>query len=433
MISFDHVTYTYEGKETPSLRDCTFSVKPGELILLTGESGCGKTTIIKLVNGLLQHAGGGTLAGTVMVGGQDVAQIPQWELARTVGSVFQNPKSQFFNLDTTSEVLFGLESLGASHDEMTQALESAVQVCGVEPLLERSIFALSGGEKQRIACASAWAMGPELFVLDEPSSNLDGEGIRQLREILKQLKKGGKTVLMAEHRLWYAADLADRVFYLRSGQMEREYNGKDFLALPEEERRSMGLRSIAEVPVSSPEPSPTTGADGLMVRELRATYNGAAVWEGVSFHAPRGQITAITGQNGAGKTTLARCLCGLMKEQSGTIFWDGKPLRRTERRRKREPKCAAEEQDADAELRDHYFVATLTEDAEDGEEANGYVSIWATDAEGTLLDGFNASLAEGEQLLAGETWTFEKRIGSWVTPEQEDTIETGSVGYRLIR
>ena len=334
MISFDHVTYAYEGKETPSLRDCTFSVKPGELILLTGESGCGKTTIIKLVNGLLQHTGGGTLAGTVMVGGQDVAQTPLWELARTVGSVFQNPKSQFFNLDTTSEVLFGLESRGASHDEMAQALESAVQVCGVGPLLERSIFALSGGEKQRIACASAWAMGPELFVLDEPSSNLDGEGIRQLREILKQLKKAGKTVLMAEHRLWYAADLADRVFYLRSGQLEREYNGKDFLALPEEERRSMGLRSIAEVPVSSPEPSPAAGADGLMVRELRATYNGAAVWEGVSFHAPRGQITAITGQNGAGKTTLARCLCGLMKEQSGTIFWDGKPLSRTERRRK---------------------------------------------------------------------------------------------------
>lgn len=141
-------------------------------------------------------------------------------------------------------------------------------------------------------------------------------------------------MLMAEHRLWYAADLADRVFYLRGGQLQREYSGQNFLTLTEKERRSMGLRSIAEVPVSSPEPSPTTGADGLMVRELRATYNGAAVWEGVSFRAPRGQITAITGQNGAGKTTLARCLCGLMKEQSGTIFWDGKPLRRTERRRK---------------------------------------------------------------------------------------------------
>ena len=97
-----------------------------------------------------------------------------------------------------------------------------------------------------------------------------------------------------------------------------------------------------------------------------------------------------------------------------------------------EPTVTAEEQDADAELRDHYFVATLTEDA-DGEEANGYVSIWATDAEGTLLDGFNASLEEGEQLLAGETWTFEKRIGSWVTPEQEDMAETGSVGYKLVQ
>ena len=97
--------------------------------------------------------------------------------------------------------------------------------------------------KQRIACASAWAMGPELFVLDEPSSNLDGEGIRQLREILKQLKKAGKTVLMAEHRLWYAADLADRVFYLRSGQLEREYNGKRF---PHSARGGTPLHGTAE-------------------------------------------------------------------------------------------------------------------------------------------------------------------------------------------
>ena len=114
-----------------------------------------------------------------------------------------NPKSQFFNLDTTSEVLFGLESRGTSHQEMEQALFNAAKVCGIGPLLDRNIFALSGGEKQRIACASAYAMGPEIFVLDEPSSNLDSEGIRQLREILKQLKAAGKTVLVAEHRLWY--------------------------------------------------------------------------------------------------------------------------------------------------------------------------------------------------------------------------------------
>ena len=103
MITFDHVTYTYEGRTEPCLRGCSFSVKPGELILFTGESGCGKTTIIKLINGLLQHGGGGALEGAVTVGGRDVAGAPLWELAQTVGSVFQNPKSQFFNLDTTGQ------------------------------------------------------------------------------------------------------------------------------------------------------------------------------------------------------------------------------------------------------------------------------------------------------------------------------------------
>ena len=320
MIAFDHVTYTYEGRGQPSLRDCSFTVEPGELILLTGESGCGKTTIIKLINGLLQHNGGGTLKGMVTVNGQEVSQVPLWELAQTVGSVFQNPKSQFFNLDTTSEVLFGLESRGASHQEMEQALSNAAKVCGIGPLLDRSIFALSGGEKQRIACASAYAMGPEIFVLDEPSSNLDDEGIRQLREILKQLKVAGKIVLVAEHRLWYAADLADRVFYLREGRLERVYSRAEFLSLSEERRRAMGLRSLAEVPLQEPQRTPGETGDGLSVRGLQASYDRTAVWEQVSFSAPRGQITAITGHNGAGKTTLARCLCGLMKEKTGTIL-----------------------------------------------------------------------------------------------------------------
>lgn len=335
MIAFEHVTYTYEGREQPSLQDCSFTVEPGELILLTGESGCGKTTIIKLINGLLQHSGGGTLKGTVTVNGREASQVPLWELAQTVGSVFQNPKSQFFNLDTTSEVLFGLESRGASHQEMERALSAAAKVCGVEPLLDRNIFALSGGEKQRIACASAYAMGPEVFVLDEPSSNLDGEGIRHLREILKQLKEAGKTILVAEHRLWYAADLADRVLYLRAGRLERVYPGAEFLNLPEEKRRAMGLRSLTEVPLPEPRPaSDKTGEDGLSVRGLRASYDRTAVWEQVSFSAPRGRITAITGHNGAGKTTLARCLCGLLKEKGGSILWDGKPLNRKGRRQK---------------------------------------------------------------------------------------------------
>ena len=333
MIAFDHVTYTYEGREQPSLRDCSFTVEPGELVLLTGESGCGKTTIIKLINGLLQHGGGGTLEGMVTVNGQEVSQVPLWELSQTVGSVFQNPKSQFFNLDTTSEVLFGLESRGASIRRWSRPfpLPQGSAAWG------RSWNGISlpcpaeRSSASPVPVPMPWDRRSLCWTSHPPTWT--ARGIRQLREILKQLKAAGKTILVAEHRLWYAADMADRVFYLREGRMEQVYSGAEFLSLPEERRRAMGLRSLTEVPLPEPQLAPGETRDGLSVRSLRASYDRTAVWEQVSFSAPRGQITAITGHNGAGKTTLARCLCGLMKEKTGTILWDGKPASRKDRKR----------------------------------------------------------------------------------------------------
>ena len=324
MIIFDHVTYAYEGKETPSLRDCTFSVKPGELILLTGESGCGKTTIIKLVNGLLQHTGGGTLAGTVMVGGQDVAQTPLWELARTVGSVFQNPKSQFFNLDTTSEVLFGLESRGASHDEMAQALESAVQVCGVGPLLERSIFALSGGEKQKIACASADAIHPDIFVLDEPSSNLDIATIEDLIGVIRHWQSEKKTVIVAEHRLYYLVPYADRILYMTHGSITQEFTKAEFQKLLPDELQGMGLRALDPFHLP-PEASPKPSAPQLHIKGFQFSYekHGPLNVDIPDLILPQGEIIGIIGNNGAGKSTFARCLCGLDKKAKGVLEMDG--------------------------------------------------------------------------------------------------------------
>ena len=217
MITFDHVTYTYEGQTVPSLRDCSFTVEPGELILFTGESGCGKTTIIKLINGLLQHGGSGTLEGTVTVGGRDVAGAPLWELAQTVGSVFQNPKSQFFNLDTTGEVLFGLESRGASQEEMSLALDSAAQVCGVGPLLDRNIFALSGGEKQRISIARCLLKDAPIVIFDEATANVDPENEDQLQKAMEALTRE-KTVLMIAHRLKTVRG-ADQILVVDQGRV----------------------------------------------------------------------------------------------------------------------------------------------------------------------------------------------------------------------
>ena len=333
MIRFENVTFTYSGKAEPSLSHCSFQIKPGELVLLCGVSGCGKTTILKLVNGLLRQGEAGTLSGQILINGRDTSGLPLWEISQSVGSVFQNPKSQFFNLDTTSEVLFGLENRGASHEAMEKALAAATRACGIEVLLDRNIFQLSGGEKQRIACASAYAMGSDVFALDEPSSNLDAAGIHTLREILIRLKSEGKTILLAEHRLWYAADLADRVFYLKDGILGQCFTGKEFLSLTDEKRREMGLRSLSEVPIPTPQrvSGPSTG--GLIVQGLSAAYGGKSVWEHLSFSVKKGEIAAITGANGAGKTTLARCLCGLHKEKSGKILWDGRPLSRKARKK----------------------------------------------------------------------------------------------------
>lgn len=333
MIRFENVTFSYSGKAEPSLSHCSFQIKPGELILLCGVSGCGKTTILKLVNGLLRQGEAGTLSGRILINGRDTSGLPLWEISQSVGSVFQNPKSQFFNLDTTSEVLFGLENRGASHETMEKALVAATRACGIETLLDRNIFQLSGGEKQRIACASAYAMGSELFALDEPSSNLDAAGIHTLREILIRLKSEGKTILLAEHRLWYAADLADRVFYLKDGILEQCFTGKEFLSLSDEKRREMGLRSLSEIAIPPLQKSSAQSTGGLAVEDLSAAYGGKSVWEHLSFSVNKGEIAAITGANGAGKTTLARCLCGLHKERSGKILWDGKPMSRRARKK----------------------------------------------------------------------------------------------------
>jgi energy-coupling factor transport system ATP-binding protein len=346
MIELREVTFTYAGSGHPALRDCSLRVEEGETVLLAGMSGCGKSTVLNLVNGLLLHGGENRVGGEVTVDGAPVRAREPWEMASHVGSVFQNPKSQLFNLDVADEIVFGLENLGASHDAMEEALARASAACGVEELLGRSIFDLSGGEKQRVACASAYALDPSVIVLDEPSANLDEAGILGLRKILRTWRLAGKTVLVAEHRLWYALDVANRVLYLRGGRVEGEYAPDALLALTDEEREELGLRQAsrpAPLVVSADEPA--TG-DGLCARDLAASHRGCTVWSGVTFKAPRGSLCAITGPNGTGKSTLARALCGLVRRDAGTVSLDAVALTR----RRQRASCSLVMQDVNAQL-----------------------------------------------------------------------------------
>lgn len=173
MIELKNITFSYERREQGGLRNINLTVKNGECILLCGRSGCGKTTITRFVNGLIPRFYDGELTGQVVIDGKDIADLTMYEISEKVGSVFQNPRTQFFNTDSDSEIAFGLENQGMPTEELRQRVETTAADLEIQSLRNRSLHALSGGEKQKVAFASVYAMNPDIYLLDEPSSNLD--------------------------------------------------------------------------------------------------------------------------------------------------------------------------------------------------------------------------------------------------------------------
>ena len=334
MISIDNVSFGY-GEAQETLSQVSAAIAPGECVLLCGASGCGKTTVTKLINGLIPaFTPGCRLEGRVEVDGLDPGTTPMYELARKVGSVFQNPKSQFFNLDTDSELAFGLENEGRPPEEIRKRVADTVDALHLKELQARNIFSLSGGQKQLLAFGSVYAMGPEIFVLDEPTANLDQDAIARLHDQIAGLKRQGRTVVIAEHRLCFLTDLIDRVLYLRDGVLERTFTREQFCALTDREREALGLRTLIPAGCTLPAAAPAGAKEGLSVEGLTCAYRKEPpVFQALSFSARPGEVVAITGPNGVGKTTLSRCLCGLIREQAGQIVLNGRPLNRKERQK----------------------------------------------------------------------------------------------------
>ena len=235
------IDVNYRVDEYAILTEINLKISTGECVLLAGESGSGKTTLTQLINGLIPHFYScGQLDGGVCIQGVPLAETCMYKLAEKIGNVFQNPKSQFFYTDSSAEIAFGLENRGVQPEKIRKRIVTTANDLGIENLLGRNIFKLSGGEKQIIAFASAYAVEPEIYVLDEPSSNLDNTSIERLKGLLHYIKSQGKTVIIAEHRLNYLQSIADRVVYLRSGRIVREFKAEQFRALSERERISMG-------------------------------------------------------------------------------------------------------------------------------------------------------------------------------------------------
>lgn len=242
-VELRNVSFTYAGFDASAIDDASFAIAPGECVVLCGEPGCGKTTATRIVNGLAGGFYEGSRTGKVLVAGRDIDDLEDWELSSLTGSVFQNPRTQFFNLDTTGEIAFGMENLGVPREEMHRRMRGVVRELGMERLMGRGIFELSGGQMQSVAFASAWACRPSVYVLDEPSSNLDPPSMEKLASFISKAKSSGSAVIIAEHRLSYLAGVADRYLLFEDGSVAAEWDAQQFLGLPDSERESCGLRS----------------------------------------------------------------------------------------------------------------------------------------------------------------------------------------------
>ena len=332
MIKIDHISFSYgeENENTGGVRDIDLNIEDGQFVVLCGESGCGKTTITRLINGLIPHYYEGQMAGEVWVNGEKVSEQPLYDTAAVVGSVFQNPRSQFFNVDTTSEITFGCENLGQPEKDIRERFAKTVRDFRLEKLMDRNIFHLSGGEKQKIACAGVSIMEPDVLVMDEPSSNLDAASILDLREILAFWKSQGKTIIVSEHRLYYLRGLADRFIYLAEGQVSRDYSAAEFEQLTEHQRSNMGLRTFALERLLPPV-LPQQEKTALALHNFRFAYkNEPETLHIMDCEIPTNRIVGIIGNNGAGKSTFSRCFCGLEK-RCGEIVWNGRKYRPKDR------------------------------------------------------------------------------------------------------
>ena len=318
MIEINNLSFKYKGQTDYSLKNISINIKKGECVLLCGRSGCGKSTLLKLINGIIPEFYDGEISGSVMINGLNTFTTPIYELSKNVGSVFQNPKTQFYTTNTTDEIAFGLENYGIKREVINKRITEVVKELKLKDLMDRNIFNLSGGEKQKIAIASIYALNPEIYVLDEPSSSLDIKTMKELSNVIDKLKSSGKTIVVAEHRLWYLKELVDRAIYIEDGKIIREYSMDEIDKLNEDERMRSGLRHTSYKSIKSCIPSKTSCNDEVLdVKNLIFRRNSKTILhvDNIKFHY--GDIVGVIGENGIGKSTFAKIVCGLCRENAG--------------------------------------------------------------------------------------------------------------------
>lgn len=327
MIDFEF-EFQYSQESTPTLRKVSGNIPAGRCVVLCGGSGCGKSTLLRCLNGLIPQFYEGELTGFCRLDGQDTADLSIGEIGELAASVFQDPRSQFFTVNSSNEVAFGLENHGLPQEKIRDRVDEAFRTFHLEHLKNRNVYELSSGERQLISILSAWATDTDIFLLDEPTANLDFAATQQLRNILLKLKKQGKTLLLSEHRLYYLADIADEYWIMANGEIKHKYTAEKAKPLSPLQLHTLSLRTLdlEQITVSERPPQPENMPQALSVSDLRYEYGrkNRAILSDVNFSVCTHEIVGLVGANGCGKTTLGKLIAGLYHSTAGEISLFGK-------------------------------------------------------------------------------------------------------------
>lgn len=327
MIDFEF-EFQYSQESTPTLRKVSGNIPAGRCVVLCGGSGCGKSTLLRCLNGLIPQFYEGELTGFCRLDGHGTADFSIGEIGELAASVFQDPRSQFFTVNSSNEVAFGLENHGLPQEKIRDRVDEAFRTFHLEHLKNRNVYELSSGERQLISILSAWAMDTDIFLLDEPTANLDFAATQQLKNILLKLKKQGKTLLLSEHRLYYLADIADEYWIMANGEIKHKYTAEKAKSLSPLQLHTLSLRTLdlEQITVSERPPQPENMPQALFVSDLRYEYGrkNRAILSDVNFSVCTHEIVGLVGANGCGKTTLGKLIAGLYHSTGGEISLFGK-------------------------------------------------------------------------------------------------------------
>ena len=336
----ENLFFRYRDRQETAIRDISFSAEKGEVLLIAGASGCGKTTLIRSINGLIPRSYKGELTGRVLVYGEETKGWPLSRISQRIGTVLQDPERQILGTKVLNEVAFGLENLGLPREEIIQRADEALNFLNISDLRDRETFNLSGGEKQKVALAGVLAMRPSILLLDEPLASLDPASALETLNMVRMLADQGMTVLLVEHRVEDVLKIhPSRVMFMSEGEIRYLGAVKGLVKVVNYHEIKLPAKMIIERAAKEPPPAEIKvlpsgtglGSDKeplVRFEDVGFAYErGVEVLHNISLDIQRGDVIAVLGPNGAGKTTFVKHAIGLLKPKSGRVLVNGRDTR----------------------------------------------------------------------------------------------------------